>query len=87
MTEAQKIARAERMVRALTGFYIHLAVFTVVMALLFGLNFTDEDWWVQYPLLGWGAGVLVHCWAVFGQGAERLQRWQLRKIYQMKSQM
>lgn len=87
MTEAQKIARAERRVRAMTGFYIHLAVFVVVMALLFVLNFTDKEWWVQWPLLGWGAGILGHWWGVFGQGSDRLARWQLKKIYEIKNQM
>lgn len=87
MTEAQKIARAERKVQEIMGFYIHLGVFAVVMTLLFGLNFTDESWWVQYPLAGWGAGILAHWWAVFRNGAELLTRWQLRKIYELKSQM
>lgn len=87
MTEAQKIARAERKVRAITGFYIHAIVFSVVMVLLFALNFTDDSWWVHYPLLGWGAGVLTHAWAVFSDFGERLAKWQLKKIYMMKSQM
>lgn len=88
MTEAQKIARAERRVRAMTGFYIHLAVFVAVMALLLVLNLMDtSDWWVQWPLLGWGLGVAGHWWAVFGQGSDRLARWQLKKIYEIKSQM
>lgn len=87
MTEAQKIARAERKVQAMTGFYIHLATFGVVMLLLLALNFTDPVWWVQWPLVGWGAGVAAHWYAVFGRGAEMLQRWQLKKIYELKSQM
>lgn len=87
MTEAQKIARAERQVQAMTGFYIHLAAFVVVMALLFVLNLTDANWWVQWPLVGWGLGILGHWWAVFGQGGDRLARWQLKKIYEIKSQM
>jgi len=87
MTEAQKTARAERLVQAMTGFYIHLTTFCAVMLLLFGLNFTDPEWWVQWPLIGWSAGVAAHWYAVFGRGAEMLQRWQLKKIYAMKSQM
>jgi hypothetical protein len=87
MTEAQKTARAMERVRALTGFYIHAAVFVVVMALLFALNLTDPDWWVQWPLAGWGIGLAAHAWAVYGPGAERLKRWQLRKTYELKSQM
>lgn len=87
MTEAQKLARAERKVQAITGFYIHAAVFIVVMPLLFVLNFTDPEWWVQWPLLAWAPCLAAHAWAVFGSGAELLARWQLRKIYELKSHM
>jgi len=87
MTEAQKIARAERKVQAMTGFYIHLATFVIVMFMLLALNFTDPVWWVQWPLVGWGLGVLAHYWFVFGHGAEMLAKWQLKKIYEIKSQM
>jgi hypothetical protein len=87
MTEAQKIARAERRVNDMMGFYIHLAAFVAVMTLLVVLNLTDPVWWVQWPFAGWGAGLLAHWWAVFGPGAEVITRWQLRKIYEIKSQM
>jgi hypothetical protein len=87
MTEAQKIARAVQRVRALTAFYIHAAVFAAVMPVLIALNFTDPEWWVHWPLGGWGVGLVAHAWAVFGSGAEMLRKWQLRKIYELKSQM
>lgn len=87
MTEAQKVARAAERVRDLTAFYIHAAVFALVMPVLFALNFTDPEWWVHWPLVGWGIGLIGHTWAVFGPGAEMLRRWQLRKIYELKSHM
>ena len=87
MTEALKTARALQRVRELTGLYIHAAVFAVVMPVLFLLNLTDPEWWVQWPLGGWGLGLALHAWAVYGRGAERLRRWQLRKVYESKSQM
>ncbi len=87
MTEAQKIAHAERRVREITALYIHTAAFAVVMPLLFALNFTDPNWWVQWPFVGWGAGLAAHWYAVFGRGGEMLRRWQLRKIYELKSHM
>ena len=87
MTEAQKTARAVAQMRDLLGFYIHAAAFVGVMPVLFLLNFTDPEWWVQWPLAVWGAGLAAHGYAVFGQGAEMLRRWQLRKIYELKSHM
>ncbi|MDX2155277.1 MAG: 2TM domain-containing protein [Hyphomicrobiaceae bacterium] len=87
MTEAQKTARAMQRVRALTGLYIHAVVFAVVMTVLFAFNLTDPEWWVHWPLFGWGVGLAAHAWAVYGRGAEMLQRWQLRKVYELKNQM
>ncbi|MEZ5816446.1 MAG: 2TM domain-containing protein [Hyphomicrobiaceae bacterium] len=81
------MARAERKVQAMTGFCPSLTTFGIVMMLLFALNFTDPHWWVQWPLVGWGVGLVAHWYAVFGHGAEKLQRWQLKKIYELKSQM
>ena len=61
MDEKEKLARAKRMVVAMTGFYIHLAVFIVVIALLFIINSASSGpWWVQWVLIGWGAFVLAH---------------------------
>ena len=70
------------------AFYIHLAVFVVVMTLLFVLNATAGNvWWVQWPLLGWGFGVLIHGFAVFGKAPDFFREWQLRKIHEIKQSM
>lgn len=90
MDEHQKIVRAKQRVEALTGFYIHAAIFVLVMALLFIVNATSSGaWWVQWVLLGWGAGVLAHAWFVFGQdgGPNFITAWQLRKIKELKDRM
>ena len=48
----------------LQGLYIHVLVYLVVNAGLFGINYLtrgdDAGWWFQWPLLGWGIGLLVH---------------------------
>ncbi len=87
MNEAQKTAAAARKAEALLGFYIHLACFGAVMLLLLGLNFTDPEWWVQWPFLGWGLGVVAHWWAVLGGGSEMIARWHSRKVYELKREM
>lgn len=87
MTEAQKTARAVQRVQELTGFYIHAAVFAFIIPVLFALNMTDPHWWVQWPVLGWGVALGVHAWGVFGTGHDWVKRWQLKKIYELKSQM
>ena len=69
MNEHEKAAKAAQQVEAITGFYIHLVVFALVMALLLVINWVtleDEIWWVQWLFLGWGLGVALHAWAVYG---------------------
>jgi len=81
--------RAQRQVEAITGFYIHFVVFVLVMILLFVINLKvlDEVWWVQWPLLGWGIGIVAHAFAVFGQQPRFVTNWQLRKIKQLRDKM
>jgi len=49
-------------VRKLKGFYIHLAQYVLVIALLTVINAltTPNRWWVQWVIMGWGVGVLFH---------------------------
>ncbi len=88
MDERGKLVRAKQRVEAITGFYIHLAVFIAVITLLFFIDLlAGQDWWVQWPLLGWGIGVLAHAWAVFGRTPRPIANWQLRKIKEIKDKM
>jgi hypothetical protein len=49
------------------GFYIHLLVYVCVMALLVLINAVTpaSPWWVQWPLVAWGIGVIAHGLAAF----------------------
>jgi hypothetical protein len=88
MTEHEKLMRAKRHVEAVTGFYIHLLIFTLVIASLFVVDVTTgPEWWVQWPFLGWGIGILAHASAVFGRVPNLITTWQLRKIRDVKSKM
>jgi fatty acid desaturase len=72
---------ARRRVQAMTGFYVHLAVFAAVMLLLLAINAaTGPAWWVQWPALGWGIGLAAHGLAVFGRAPAAIKSWQERKI-------
>ncbi len=91
MNEHKKLYLAKRQVAAIKGFYIHLAVFVLVMALLLAINVaTGDDWWVQWPFFGWGVGVIGHAIAVFGhspgavsQSPGIVARWEQRKIAEL----
>ena len=59
--------RASGRVKAKLGFFIHLAVFLTVNALLvlIDLNTSPGKVWFQWPLMGWGIGVFFHFLGVF----------------------
>lgn len=61
-------ARAKRGGNARIGFYIHLAAYLAVNALLVSINLaTSTDClWCKWPLLGWGLGLLAHALVAFG---------------------
>src|SRR4051812_36164828 len=65
-TQLDDAARAEIRAGRRRGLGIHALVFLLVNAFLFLINFlsTPGEWWVLFPVLGWGLGLLFH--AVFG---------------------
>jgi hypothetical protein len=80
MTEAQRYQRARTHVQKLKAFWIHLAAFLVVNAGLATLNLMKQPdkYWFHWVLLGWGAGLLLHAFLVFGGGIAK--NWEERKI-------
>jgi 2TM domain len=88
MDEKEKLARAKKMVVALTGFYVHLAVFAVVLVLLFAINATSSgQWWVQWVFLGWGAFVLGHGISISTDVSSSVRAWQARKARELADKM
>ena len=52
MIEQDTLSQARRRVEAIKGFYIHLVVFFLVIALLLAINSVGSSaWWVQWPAL------------------------------------
>jgi len=62
--EEQAYKAARERAEAIQGLYIHLLVFAVINAGLFGINWVTRGdnggWWFYWPLLGWGIGLLIH---------------------------
>lgn len=76
-----ELQRARRHVAALKGFYIHLFIFVCVMTGLFVINVaTGTEWWAQWPLLGWGVGVVGHAVAIRAPVPQVAKDWEERKI-------
>ncbi len=59
--------RAYRRAGAKLSCYIHLVVYIPVNLLLVFINYstTPQYLWFQWPLLGWGIGLVFHWLAVF----------------------
>lgn len=80
--ESPKAMAVRWQVRRERGFYIHAAVFVAVMALLFAVDYmtSPDRFWVQWPLLGWGIGLVVHAFSVFGDLSPLGADWERRKV-------
>ena len=71
MKEKEKYEMAEKRARDIKGFYIHLAVYCAVIAILTVVNFVIMRiggytfYWFLFPLGGWGFGLFWHAMAVF----------------------
>ena len=71
-------------VRKLKGFYIHLAQYVLVVALLAVINVltTPNRWWVQWVVMGWGVGVFFHWLQIserFGLFGSKWEKEQVEK--------
>jgi uncharacterized membrane protein YdbT with pleckstrin-like domain len=51
--------------RVISGFYTHFMIFIAVITGLAIINLIEGDFWVQWVILGWGAGIAFHAYRVF----------------------
>jgi hypothetical protein len=68
MTREERRQRPQRPVPTPRKFWIHSAIFAVVNAGLITLNLVRSPgkYWFQWVLLGWGSGLLLNAYRVFG---------------------
>ncbi len=91
MSDDPRVQMARRRVAAMEGFYLHLGIFAAVIVVLAIIDLmSGPEWWVQWPLAGWGIGVLGHAIGVFGlPGSFRLfsREWEDRKVKEIVDKM
>ncbi len=88
MESDERYRRAKRRVRVLKSFYIHLATYIGVMALLFFIDFlTGGGWWFYWALLGWGIGIIAHAFTVFGITGFLGSEWEEKKTRDLMNKM
>jgi 2TM domain len=88
MDDDMKLQEATEHVAALKGFYIHALVYVCVMSLLIAIDMlTGPKWWAQWPLLGWGLGLMGHAIAVYSPFRPFSRDWEERKIKEHLARM
>jgi transcriptional regulator with XRE-family HTH domain len=83
-TQSAEEILAFNQVRKLKDFYIHLAQYVLVVALLAVINAltTPNHWWVQWVVMGWGIGVFFHWLQIserFGLFGSKWEKEQVEK--------
>ena len=87
-TDREKYLAAKAHVAALKGFYIHFIVFIAVMTVLLAADYAGGgSWWVHWPLIGWGLGLLGHAFLVYAPRKVSTSGWEERKIKETIAKM
>lgn len=78
LTQYQTAERALATREARTAIRTHATVYAVVIPILVVVNLlaVPEFLWFEFPMLGWGAGLLAHYWFGFRGVAEQTTRRQ-----------
>lgn len=82
--------RARRRVKQKKGFYGHLSAYIAVGIFFFMMNiFTMENGevWFMFPLMPWGAGLLIHYFSVFGLFGKNTIDWEVKEFEKEKERL
>ncbi len=72
----EQFESAKERVEQKLAFYVHLAAFVLVNALLTAIDLTTSpgELWFYWPLGGWGIGLALHAFNVFSSGPSALKQ-------------
>jgi len=83
-TNEVKYRKAQERVAEIKSFYSHATTYVLVMGFLAVFNFyTSDFFWVIFPAIGWGIGLLSHGLGTFGYSLVLGKNWEERKIKQL----
>lgn len=84
MNEDQQLEQARRRVKEKKKFYTHLTTYLVMGGFFFTLNVLTSpgNWWFYWPMMGWGIGVAIQYFKVFGFPGSGLgsPEWEEREL-------
>ncbi len=80
----KRYKRAKKRVEKLKGFYIHLALYILMVPVFIYLNFLSRAGfpWALFPIVGWGIGLSSHAVQTFNYNPFFGRNWEERKIRQ-----
>ena len=84
---AARYLRAKRRVEEIKSFFGNLLAYCIVLPILAYINWRTTDFpWVIFPALGWGFGLTMHAFRVWGYNLILGRNWEERKIQQYMSE-
>jgi hypothetical protein len=89
MDEQRSYKRALAQVRAVRDFYVHVVVYLFVIGGLLAIDWLTEPpglTWFYFPAVGWGVGLAIHAFMVFGAGQLFGTDWEQRKVRELMDQ-
>lgn len=91
--EQDRYTAAQRRVKDIKGFYIHLVVYILVNLVLLFMNIENERFFDSllnlsnyYTALFWGIGLAAHWASVFGPNFILGKKWEEKKIKELMEQ-
>ena len=77
----KKYERAKERVEKLKGFYIHFAIYIIMVPFFIFLNIKSTGFpWAVFPIVGWGFGVAGHAMEAFDYNPLLGKNWEEKKI-------
>ncbi|MDT0552199.1 histidine kinase [Urechidicola vernalis] len=78
INDNSKYLRAKKRVEDLKGFYGSIVAYCIVIPFLIYINLSTSPGfhWFWFPMGGWGLGIVIQAFQIFGYGAS----WEQRKI-------
>lgn len=87
LSNNQRYLRAKKRVEDIKGFFGNLLAYCLVLPLLAYINWKTTDFpWVIFPAIGWGFGLLMHGFRVYGYNLIFGRDWEARKIREFMSE-
>ncbi len=85
LTENKAFKKANLKAKKLRELYSHLRKYTIVMSIFFLINLISSpgEWWVLYPLIGWGFCLTIHAIDAFGPFTDLNDEWEGRKTREL----